>query len=323
MTQIYLRTGFFWCPFRFSLWGRRYYNYKVKVKIIDIKAKVTMSLDTREIAERVVRPEFLYLPEHQANDDTRINAQPSGDTQTEKEDISPDTFTPDGQLPNPRAQCSTVTPLSALPVVQMNSQIVLGPPHDWTEPIPGDGCELFVGHIPKHYQVEDLLPSLQRAGRVYKVRLVMNSGSVNRGYAFVLYSDREETKRAQQVLDRLEIRPGSRLGACLSRDIRRLFVGGLPKVWTRDHFFAYVSNLTAGIKEVILPPDIYNKSKNRGYGFVVYTSHQSAAQAKKRMQKQNHVVENASAPLNVDWAEPEYAVPEEQMEKVGATPVSW
>jgi len=200
------------------------------------------------------------------------------------------------------------------PMVQNNGQRKFGPPQNWKGPPPGRGCEVFVGRIPRDMFEHDLFPILERAGRLYQIRLMMDFSGTNRGYGFVQYASREEAERAVAMLDGYEVRPGRPLGVVKSVDNRRLFVGGLPKDKTREDVLQELSKLVSGITDVILYSSVVDKTKNRGFAFVEFESHRVAAIARRRLIPGNVVLWDHE--LAVDWAEPEPEVPSEVMAKV-------
>lgn len=76
---------------------------------------------------------------------------------------------------------------------------------------------------------DELVPALERFGELYELRLMMDFNGVNRGYCFATYVTRADAKRAARELNDFEIRNRRFLGACLSVDNCRLFVGGIPR----------------------------------------------------------------------------------------------
>jgi len=74
-----------------------------------------------------------------------------------------------------------------------------------------------------------LVPVLQRFGDLYELRLMLDFNGANRGYCFATYATRADAKRAARELNDLEIRSRRYIGACLSVDNCRLFVGGIPR----------------------------------------------------------------------------------------------
>jgi len=76
---------------------------------------------------------------------------------------------------------------------------------------------------------DELVPVLERFGELYELRLMMDFNGANRGYCFATYTTRVDAKRAARELNDLEIRNRRFIGACLSVDNCRLFVGGIPR----------------------------------------------------------------------------------------------
>ena len=179
---------------------------------------------------------------------------------------------------------------------------------------PQRGCEIFVGKVPRDCYEDELVPVFERAGRIYELRLMMDFSGTNRGYCFVMYSRREEAKRAVRELNNYEIRKGRFFGVCLSVDNCRLFVGGIPKTKSKEEIMTEMCKVTEGVMDVIVYPSATDKTKNRGFAFVEYESHRAAAMARRklipgRIQLWGHQIA-------VDWAEPEQEVDEETMNKV-------
>lgn len=66
--------------------------------------------------------------------------------------------------------------------------------------------------------------------------------------------------------------------------------------------------------DVIVYPSASDKSKNRGFAFVEYDSHRSAAMARRKLM--NNRIQLWGHNIAVDWAEPELEVDEEIMSQV-------
>lgn len=60
----------------------------------------------------------------------------------------------------------------------------------WEGPPPPRGCEVFVGKIPRDMYEDELVPLFEKAGTMYEFRLMMEFSGENRGYAFVMYTNR-------------------------------------------------------------------------------------------------------------------------------------
>ncbi|KAF7248328.1 RNA-binding protein 47 [Varanus komodoensis] len=200
-------------------------------------------------------------------------------------------------------------------MVQENGQRKYGgPPPGWEGMHPPRGCEVFVGKIPRDVYEDELVPVFESAGRIYEMRLMMDFDGKNRGYAFVMYTQKYEAKRAVKELNNYEIRPGRLLGVCCSVDNCRLFIGGIPKMKKREEILEEISKVTEGVLDVIVYASAADKMKNRGFAFVEYESHRAAAMARRKLMPGR--IQLWGHQIAVDWAEPEIDVDEDVMETV-------
>ncbi|XP_056265145.1 RNA-binding protein 47 isoform X10 [Pseudoliparis swirei] len=199
-------------------------------------------------------------------------------------------------------------------MVQENGQRKYGPPPGWNAASPPRGCEIFVGKIPRDVYEDELVPVFESVGRIYEMRLMMDFDGKNRGYAFVMYTEKHEAKRAVRELNNYEVRPGRLLGVCSSVDNCRLFIGGIPKNKKREEILEEVSKVTEGVLDVIVYASAADKMKNRGFAFVEYESHRAAAMARRKLMPGR--IQLWGHQIAVDWAEPEIDVDEDVMETV-------
>uniref|UniRef100_A0A673YR14 Heteroous nuclear ribonucleoprotein R n=1 Tax=Salmo trutta TaxID=8032 RepID=A0A673YR14_SALTR len=102
--------------------------------------------------------------------------------------------------------------------------------------------------------------------------------------------------------DNYEIRSGKYLGVCISVANNRLFVGSIPKNKTRESILEDFSKVTEGLVEVILYHQPDDKKKNRGFCFLEYEDHKTAAQARRRLMSGK--VKVWGNPVTVEWADP-------------------
>ncbi|KAG7256856.1 LOW QUALITY PROTEIN: hypothetical protein CRUP_021105, partial [Coryphaenoides rupestris] len=159
-------------------------------------------------------------------------------------------------------------------MVQENGQRKYAPPPGWEGQSPPRGCEIFVGQDPAPTSTRtSWCPSLNRWGRIYEMRLMMDFDGKNRGYAFVMYTQKHEAKRAVRELNNYEVRPGRLLGVCLLR-------GQLPASYRRHPQDQEARILEEGVQgdggacwNVIVYASAADKMKNRGFAFVEYESH--------------------------------------------------
>jgi len=146
------------------------------------------------------------------------------------------------------------------------------------------------------------------------MRLMMEFTGENRGFCFVTYATRLEAGRAVREADGFEIRPGRALGVCLAVDNNRLFIGGLPRQRQRAEILAEMQQRVDGVRDVIVYPDVRDKSRNRGFAFVEFESHRDAAMARRRLIAAG--IQLWGLPLAIDWAEPEPELNDDIMNKV-------
>jgi len=200
--------------------------------------------------------------------------------------------------------------------LQRNGQRIYGgPPDGWQGPPPSRGCEVYVTRIPRDCFENELVPIFTKVGPVYEHRLMMEHTGVNRGYGYVRFTNIEDAKEAIKQLNNFEIRPGRYLVVTKSVDNRRLWVNGIPKNRSAKEIRGEMERLTSGVNDIILYPSQADKSKSRGYMFVEYESHRTAALARKKL-VQGSMFLFGQEIGQVDWAEPEHEVDEETMSTV-------
>nr|XP_046149762.1 heterogeneous nuclear ribonucleoprotein R-like isoform X3 [Oncorhynchus gorbuscha] len=168
---------------------------------------------------------------------------------------------------------------------------------------PGIGTEVFVGKIPRDLYEDELVPLFEKAGPIWDLRLMMDplSGQ-NRGYAFINFCSKDAAAEAVKLCDNYEIRSRKHLGVCVSVANNRLFVGSIPKNKTRESILEDFSKVTEGLQEVILYHQPDDKETNRGFCFLEYEDHKSAAQARRCLMSGKVMV--WGNPVTVEWANP-------------------
>uniref|UniRef100_UPI00358EE44E probable RNA-binding protein 46 n=1 Tax=Myxine glutinosa TaxID=7769 RepID=UPI00358EE44E len=190
-------------------------------------------------------------------------------------------------------------------MIQGNGQRRFGPPPDWIGPPPPRGCEVFIAKIPRDAFEDELVPVFESVGQIYELRLMMEFNGENRGYAFLTYTNQQDSQSAIDTLNNYELRPGRPLGVCISTDNRRLFIGGLPQDKGQEEVLEEMKKVTNGVKDAVVYPGVGLPAadRKRGFAFVEYQSHRSAAIARKKLlpgpfHLWGHL-------LQVDWANPE------------------
>ncbi|XP_015716503.1 probable RNA-binding protein 46 [Coturnix japonica] len=200
-------------------------------------------------------------------------------------------------------------------MIQENGQRKFGgPPPGWEGPPPPRGCEVFVGKIPRNIYEDELVPLFERAGKIYELRLMMEFSGENRGFAFVMYTTKEDAQLAIKILNNYEIRPGRFIGVCISLDNCRLFIGAIPKEKKKEEILKEMKRITEGVVDVIVCPDAADRTKNRGFAFIEYESHRAAAMARRRLLPGTFQLWGRA--VQVDWACPEKEVDAETMRRV-------
>jgi RNA recognition motif-containing protein len=72
---------------------------------------------------------------------------------------------------------------------------------------------------------------------------MMDFDGRNRGYAFVVYTQKKDAQACIKKLNNYEIRRGKMLGVCSSVDNCRLFVGGIPKKVKKQEILEEISKV--------------------------------------------------------------------------------
>ncbi|XP_078471623.1 heterogeneous nuclear ribonucleoprotein Q-like isoform X3 [Lampetra planeri] len=192
-----------------------------------------------------------------------------------------------------------------------------GPPPDavYSGQQPGTGTEVFVGKIPRDLFEDTLVPLFEKAGPIWDLRLMMDPlTGLNRGYAFLTYCSKDAALEAVKLCDNYEIRPGKHVGVCLSVANNRLFVGSIPKSKTKEQIMEEFQDITEGLTDVILYQQVEDKRRNRGFCFLEFEDHKTAAQARRRLMSGK--IKVFGIPVSVEWADPIEEPDPEIMSKV-------
>ena len=176
--------------------------------------------------------------------------------------------------------------------------------------------QVFVGKVPRDCFEDEIIPVLEECGQIYDFRLMMDPMSgLNRGYAFCTYVTKEGAQEAVKKLDNKEIRPGKRLGVCISVANNRLFVGSIPKTKSKQEILEEFGKVTTGLRDVIVYFSADHKGKNRGFAFLEYESHQAASLARRRLAS-GRIKVWGNIVVTVDWAETQDEPDSDVMSKV-------
>ncbi|EDO38763.1 predicted protein [Nematostella vectensis] len=196
-----------------------------------------------------------------------------------------------------------------------------GPPPGWEGKPPGTGSEkvcsqVFIGKVPRDCFEDELIPVFEECGHIYDFRLMIDPISgLTKGFAFCTFSNKDEAQNAVKKLDNKEIRPGKRLGVCISVANSRLFVGSIPKTKSKQEILEEFSKVTNGLDDVIVYLSADQKGKNRGFAFLEYESHQAASLARRRLAS-GRIKVWGNIVVTVDWADPQEEPDDDAMKKV-------
>lgn len=185
--------------------------------------------------------------------------------------------------------------------------------------IPPQGCECFVGKLPRDLYEDELIPVFEKHGRIWDLRLMIDpSTGLSKGYCFVTYCEKSDAHNAAKALNDFEIRPGKEIRVNISVANIKLFIGNIPKTKTKEELKNEFNKIVEGISEVI----IYNqgetendKLKNRGFCFLEFVDHKSASVAKRKLSL-SRFNRFFNREIAVDWADPNDEPDEETMAKV-------
>ncbi|XP_055542719.1 probable RNA-binding protein 46 [Wyeomyia smithii] len=106
--------------------------------------------------------------------------------------------------------------------IQVNGQRFIGPPIACSKPEPTYDWELFVKHLPRNFYEQELVPLFSAAGFVYQIRLLMCFSGLNRGIAYVRFTNETDFRRAVLLFNNLPIAPRFVLYAGKSLNLRKL-----------------------------------------------------------------------------------------------------
>ncbi|XP_076862095.1 dead end protein 1 isoform X2 [Brachyhypopomus gauderio] len=171
---------------------------------------------------------------------------------------------------------------TSITVTQVNGQRKYGgPPPDWSGPVPGLGCEVFIGSLPRDIFEDRLIPLFQSVAPLYEFRLMMNFSGQNRGFAYAKYGLPAHASAAIQALHQYPLQDAVRLIVKKSTEKRQLCLGELPASMSEDALLMSLHMLSDGVQGVTLKAP---GPKGKGTcGLVLYSSHYFASMAKKML----------------------------------------
>ncbi|XP_014236005.1 RNA-binding protein 47-like [Trichogramma pretiosum] len=191
-------------------------------------------------------------------------------------------------------------------IIQKNGQRKLGgPPPGWQGPVPGPGCEIFVGKIPRDIYEDEIYPLFRKIGEIYEMRLMMNFSGTNRGFCFIMYANPELAQRAIKELNNYPIRQNWFLGVVESVNNCRLHVTDLPSRIDAKTIIKKIWPVCEDLDKVYVFTS-FNHSHSK-HALITFKTHRSAAMARRRLLPERHRFFE-KVDVRIEWAYPNIAV---------------
>lgn len=168
--------------------------------------------------------------------------------------------------------------------------------------LPQQGCEVFIGGLPRDTTEEDLRELCEPLGEIHEVRLMKDKDTKeNKGFAFVTFTAKDVAQRAIEELHDKDHK-GRTLRCSLSQAKHRLFVGNVPKGLSEDELTSIIKGKGPGVVNIEMFKDLHDPSRNRGFLFVEYYNHACADYSRQKLSSPDFKVDGSQ--LTVSWAEP-------------------
>jgi len=182
-----------------------------------------------------------------------------------------------------------------------------GPPPDWVGPKPTQGVEVFLGKLPEDLYEDELIPLMEKCGKIYELRVIVDKEGYNRGFGFVTFCDKESARNAVNTYSGYRIH-GRRIVCNLNVQFTKLYVGGIPKDKTREQIFAAFSSEVDKLTDVVIqdPDEVGPNNQNRGFCFLEFDCYFDAAAARRKLMNQRSAISawDNYRKFKVDWAIP-------------------
>lgn len=169
---------------------------------------------------------------------------------------------------------------------------------------PPHSTEVFVSGLARTTTEEELRAVAEPHGALFELRLLSDPATgQNRGYAFLVYTRREDAATAVDALNGTELK-GRKLRASLSPAKFRLFVGNLPKErFGQANLQRVLRRIVVGVDAVDVPaPDrLGSTASSRGFAFVSFYNTACAEKARRVLSSPTFTLRGRQ--LTVNWAE--------------------
>ncbi|XP_071735100.1 uncharacterized protein [Rutidosis leptorrhynchoides] len=181
------------------------------------------------------------------------------------------------------------------------------------------GVEVFVGGLARSLTEEKVHKVFSTCGEIMEMRLIKDLQGGLKGFGFVRFTTKVAADKALRELNESMLE-GKKIGVLPSAAQDTLFLGNLNKGWSADDFSKVVRQVFPDIVSIDLAQpvsgsDINKKFKNRGFGFVKFSSHAAAARAFRAGSRPDFVLGGTLHP-NVKWAEEDTGADKDELAKV-------
>lgn len=162
-------------------------------------------------------------------------------------------------------------------------------------------CEVFIGKTPREIFEDKILPRFEMAGRIQKMRLMMDFSGTNRGFAFITYMTPREAQNAVNKLNGINLVGGdpTKTAVILSFDNKGLHFEGLPADCAKGALLKCLKEKLVGVEDVRL----YKPRGLERSAEVFFKNHDAACVARRQLVPGNVTILDCA--VTVDWAKPE------------------
>ncbi|KAK1410178.1 hypothetical protein QVD17_36713 [Tagetes erecta] len=184
-----------------------------------------------------------------------------------------------------------------------------------------NGVEVFVGGLSRSLTEDKVHKVFSTCGEIMDMRLIKDQQGSLKGFGFIRFTTKESADKAIRELNESMLE-GKKIGVLPSAGHDTLFFGNLNKGWSTDDFNRVIRQVFPDVVSIDLAQPISGsetalgkKFKNRGFGFVKFSSHASAARAYRVAAKPDFILGGTLHP-SVKWAEEDAGVDPDELAKI-------
>ncbi|KAJ9540592.1 hypothetical protein OSB04_027098 [Centaurea solstitialis] len=182
------------------------------------------------------------------------------------------------------------------------------------------GVEVFVGGLARSLTEDKVRKVFSSCGEIMDMRLIKDPKGNLKGFGFVRFTTKEAADKAVKELSGSMLE-GKKIGVLPSAAQDTLFLGNLNKGWSADDFNKIVRQVFPDVVSIdlALPQGGSDgpgkKFKNRGFAFVKFSSHATAARAFRAGSRPDFVLGGTLHP-SIQWAEEDTDTDPDEIAKV-------